>query len=184
MIESFAGIDPSLRRAGLATLQDTNVFADSLRVAEDCRGAERLDKIGAWYEKHLKNVLHPCCVAMEGPSLGSTHREFDLGEASGVIKAVVWRRLQVEPVIVPPTVLKSFTTGNPMADKGAMLHAVKTVWGFETDDDNAADALALAYFARALREVRLVRRCEAEAIHSFLHPKIRRSRAKRDPQNI
>jgi len=55
------------------------------------------------------------------------------------------------PVLeVSPTSLKKFTTGKGRASKQEMLAAVKDLWGFETKDDNQADALALACMGRVL----------------------------------
>jgi crossover junction endodeoxyribonuclease RuvC len=49
-----------------------------------------------------------------------------------------------------PTSVKKFATGKGRASKSEMLAAAKALWGFETTDDNQADALALACMGRVL----------------------------------
>ena len=51
---------------------------------------------------------------------------------------------------VPPTSLKKFVTGKGNVKKDLMLLNVYKRWGYDTEDDNEADAYGLAQFGRAL----------------------------------
>ena len=53
-------------------------------------------------------------------------------------------------VEVPPKSLKKFVTGNGNAKKDLMLLGVYKMWDFDTEDDNEADAYALAQFGAAM----------------------------------
>lgn len=181
----YVGVDPSLNRPGLAIVKNgvEIEFASALSVGRKLRGADRLSSIFGWASAHLKFApaeLVRACI--EGPSLGSTHREFDLGEASGVLKLAIFEAGDVEPLVIEPARLKKFATGNAQASKEEVLHAVKVVFGLDLDgDDDTADALMLARLAWALdHKSDLRRRCELEVIASLLQakPKRRTPRAK------
>jgi Holliday junction resolvasome RuvABC endonuclease subunit len=186
----YIGVDPSLNRPGLAILKNglEIEFLNALSVSRKLRGAERLATIFSWAASHTRfplGVVTGGCI--EGPSLGSTHREFDLGEASGALKVAVFEAAGVELQVIEPTRLKKFATGNGQASKAEVIHAVKVVFGIDLgDDDDSADALMLARLAWALdHKDELRRRCELEVVTALQRGKPkRRSRAGRDPENI
>jgi Holliday junction resolvasome RuvABC endonuclease subunit len=164
------------------------LFVGANSVSRNSRGAARLYESFEWY----RSTLHPLLcsgasvrrAAIEGPSLNSTHREFDLGEASAVAKLAIYHCSGVEPIVVPPTQLKRFATGSGSADKEAILHAVKTHLGVMLgDDDDAADALMLARFAWALdHQSSLTRRCELETVRAVLEPRKKKQRVRPSKQ--
>lgn len=88
-------------------------------------------------------------AAIEGPSLASTHREYDMGEASGVLRQLIHERYGVEALVVPPSSLKKYATGNGAAEKADMIqYAVRKLRAVVgEDDDDAADAAILAHLA-------------------------------------
>lgn len=57
---------------------------------------------------------------------------------------------RVAPVLVAGTTLKKFATGKGSGPKAVMLKHVFTKWGYDTDNDNLADAYALARLAAAV----------------------------------
>lgn len=172
-------MDPSLTKPGLAILNKIGsaLFVGSLSVGQNTRGTERLARIFDWVQKELKPYARPILRAcVEGPSLNSVHREFDLGEASGVLKLAVYGiggSSVVEPLIIPPTSAKLFACGNGQADKREIIHAVKIHYRVDVGEDNdAADALVLARIAWALdNESLLTRRSELEVVRGLLNPK-------------
>lgn len=72
-----------------------------------------------------------------------------LKELGGLVRHMVWKRTGIFPIEVNVASLKKFTTGKGNAKKDLMLKTVFKVWGQDFDDDNAADAYALARLARA-----------------------------------
>jgi len=185
----YVGIDPSLNRPGLALLDAAGkvLLATAFSVGRNTRGAERLAQNGRWAAGCLLQaggeIIRAC---IEGPSLGSVHREFDLGEGSGALKAALYNYWPVEPLVVEPTRLKKFATGNAQADKAEVLHAVKSVFGLDLgDDDDAADACMLARLAWALdHKSSLKRRCELEVVSDLLTPKLKRRPRLKIPTNV
>lgn len=161
----YVGVDQSLTEPGMAVLSDTGevVFAASFPSGK-LRGGSRLHWIA---ERITDSIPHNSCVAgscLEGPSLDSMHKEFDLGEVSGVVKATLYS-LGPEPLVVAPASLKVFTTGNSSAFKEDMINAVKEFWGYDPGgNDNVADALALARVAYAVGTNKVGRRCEADTL--------------------
>jgi Holliday junction resolvasome RuvABC endonuclease subunit len=185
----YVGIDPSLNRPGLALLDASGkvILAAAFSVGRNTRGAERLAQNSRWLTAQLSatgdRVLRAC---IEGPSLGSVHREFDLGEGSGALKAALYHYSPVEPVVVEPTRLKKFATGNAQADKAEVIHAVKRVCNLDLgSDDDAADAYMLARLAWALdHKVLLTRRCELEVVSALLTSKPKRQVRLKIPTNV
>jgi Holliday junction resolvasome RuvABC endonuclease subunit len=56
----------------------------------------------------------------------------------------------VAPVLVASNTLKKFVTGKGVGKKQLMVKYVYTKWGFDTDNDNLADAYGLARLAAAV----------------------------------
>lgn len=173
-MQFYLGVDQSLHRPGLAlvTPDGTVVHTAVTRVGEKLRGAERLAAIYRFLADtlaaHKATVLH---AALEGPSLNSVHREFDLGEASGVVRLAVYLLQAVEPLVVAPSQLKLFAAGWGDADKDEVLNAVNRQWGTTLTDDNEADAVVLAQIARATHQrTRCSTRKQAEVVHALLTP--------------
>lgn len=172
----YVGIDPSLNRPGLAVLSadGKTLVATAFSVGRHTRGAARLHQNASWLTATIQSLqIDVARVCIEGPSLKSIHREFDLGEGSGVLKAAIYNYSSVEPVVVEPTRLKKFATGKPQAAKAEVLHAVKAVGGPDLgDDDDAADAYMLARLAWAFdNQSSLTRRYELEVVQSLLETK-------------
>jgi crossover junction endodeoxyribonuclease RuvC len=141
-------------------------------------GIERLLSI----YQHLFNlfaeagdVAHIC---MEGYSNASKFGREQAGELGAIVKLAIYDYFDRfddghgdlrYPTIVQPTSLKKFTTGNGTAKKNNMLLAVYKKWGFETSDDNLADAYSLAQLARTLHTGSAELAYEKEALKS-VHP--------------
>jgi Holliday junction resolvasome RuvABC endonuclease subunit len=202
----FIGIDQSLSAPGVAVVDGSGqmLAATTLSVSKSLRGGQRLSWIVSGVQDFLTFWLPPGGdvkgIAIEGPNLNAPNplTLWALGEISGALRASLFDHFQVEPTVIAPGQLKAFVTGNGAAKKDAMLHAVKTAWGHDFgDDDNRADALGLARFARGIALSQLVelegtpvfgRRCEADAVYKFLGalaPKTRpSSKARRTPKSL
>jgi crossover junction endodeoxyribonuclease RuvC len=177
----FLGVDQSLREPGVAIVDERGqiLAATHLKIRGEVRGGQRLAEILGF----IREVCAPhdiVAAAMEGPSLNSTHREFDLGEVSGLVRAEIYAAHRVEPWVVAPTQLKLFATGRGAADKDEVMNAVNKLWGLDVGNDNVADAIVLAQIARyAYTQARPMTRAQADVIVSLTKPKAAKRRAPR-----
>ena len=179
----FLGVDQSLSEPGVAVVDFDGrvVAATSTRVGETLRGGQRLAAIRDFLIATVgdRPIGH---AALEGPSLKSTHREFDLGEVSGVVRETIYHCWSVEPLVVAPLQLKLFATGHAGADKAAVINAVNAAWGVGTDNDNIADAVALAQIARSFHlRTRCATRRQADVIVALRDPLPRAKKPRRKP---
>lgn len=168
----FLGIDQSLQHTGLAIVDERAkiVKTAALIVAGKLSGAERLHRIVQDFRMFLHG--HPILAGcIEGYSVQSTNRPFDLGEVSGVFRCEYYSLFRHEPQVVPPTSLKKFVTGVSGAEKDLMVSTVKSKWGLESDDDNIADAVGLAQMARSAHLEEFSSRSQHEAVHKLQRPK-------------
>lgn len=95
------------------------------------------------YEHKLTHVF------MEGYGFGAKGAAlFQLGGIGEILKLSL-AEMGVTIIVVPPTVLKQFATDRGNAKKEEMLLAVYMKWGFQTRDNNIADAYTLAQLGRA-----------------------------------
>lgn len=81
----------------------------------------RYDKISHFFlekivERNVKKIF------IEGYSMGSKGRVFNIAENTGVMKYRLWKN-GIDYEIIPPTVIKKFATGKGNADKAAMQSA-------------------------------------------------------------
>jgi crossover junction endodeoxyribonuclease RuvC len=160
----FVGIDQSYTGFAMIVIDaDGNVCGEHLDSFEVKDHGSGIDRLLAVYF-HLSNLFElqegAMCsiehVAMEGYSAASKFGREKAGELGAIVKLAVYDHFAPKagglryPTIVQPTTLKKFVTGNGTAKKNNMMLAVYKKWGYETDDDNLADAYALARVALAL----------------------------------
>lgn len=146
------GLDISLTNTGSVGLVDgREPKTRSIKPNSNMRGLERL----AWIEGEVDRLffgLAPSHVlaVIEGYSMGLKLGSVlaDLAEIGGIIRLALWRR-RVPMLIVPPSSLKFFITGKGNSTKDVMLKEVYRRWGFDTNDNNLADAYALAKVGEA-----------------------------------
>lgn len=74
---------------------------------------ERYYNITSWV---MDKLQEDDVVYMEGYSMGSTGRVFNIAENTGILKHYMWKRKYTYNV-VPPTVVKKFATGKGNANK-------------------------------------------------------------------
>lgn len=118
------------------------------------RGIDRLKEVHQYVHNKMTYywAFHEIDdVAMEGTVLHSPSALL-LGELSSIVRLALLQAFTsteqcAYPLIVPPTVLKKYTTGKGNAKKIDMMESVKTNWGIDFDDDNAADAYSLGRLA-------------------------------------
>lgn len=158
-----AGIDAALNKTGVCVHNGT--FALHLVRGRDLRGSERLDHIA---QEVLGVVLpaKPALVAIEGYSMFSTGRWFDLGEVGGLLKVEFFRK-NIPMLVVPPSVLKCFVADNGLASKDTMKQFMNSLYEINTDSDDLADAAGLARLAYVYLTNDSQRRCELEAVQTL-----------------
>lgn len=119
-------------------------------------GVKRLSDIGGWIVGKLETLSDEYIqdIAMEGTVLMS-HSALVLGELAAAVKLTLWDYYMDydhqdhlrTPLQIPPMTLKKYATGKGNAKKQEMLLQMYKRWGVEFNNDNAADAYALARLA-------------------------------------
>lgn len=144
--EVILSVDPSTRM-GLVVLSVENYVIDVLLQEEYSsknKGMERLGDIGHRLYQ-LLGEYKPTKVVVEGYSFASKHNLVTMAEVGTVIRYFLWQE-GYKPTIVAPTALKKFITGKGNCKKDLILLNVFKNWGFDTDNDNIADAFGLAMY--------------------------------------
>jgi len=152
------GIDQSLTGFALSAV---NVLSPENHTTwvykSEYRGVQRLNDISEWMVGKLDLLLSQgnsvYDVAMEGTVLQS-QAALVLGELAATVKLTLFSYFdEVEesflrtPLQIPPMTLKKYASGKGNAKKQEMLMQIYKRWGLEFNDDNAADAYALARLA-------------------------------------
>lgn len=91
-------------------------------------------------------------VLMEAPFVHMRALTPATYELAGILKAMAWLRTEEHPLMVNPQTLKKFATGSGASSvkKAHILKTVYTRWGFDTEDDNIADAFVISEIGLAL----------------------------------
>lgn len=154
--ELWIGIDQSYSGFGLVVLDKEKEIDRQLWKfpALDSDGA-RLYRIREALSGYLRNLRseypeRQVRLAIEGYAHGSRFNREKLGELGGLVKLAWFDFSESAPLIVPPTVLKKYTTGKGTAKKGDMVKAVNEKWSADIKNDNLADAYALAHYCRSM----------------------------------
>jgi len=155
--EVTIGIDQSL--TGFALSVVSVEFPNQHKtwvLKSEYRGVQRLRHIQNWMMSKFEeleadgNIIKD--IAMEGTVLAS-QSALVLGELAATVKLGCWEYfltregLLVTPLQIPPMTLKKYASGKGTAKKQEMLLQIYKRWGVEFNDDNAADAYALARLA-------------------------------------
>lgn len=177
-------MDPSLRSPGIAVVSaGVLCLARSVTIGDSLRGAKRLWAIYRCLDDALRGYTQEVGGAptIEGPSLNSSHREYDLGEGSGVLKLWLMENTGQEPWIVAPTQLKLFATGDAHATKEVVQRYVEERFAQKVDGDDASDAAVLAEISWYLGTgARPKTRAQAEVLHALKNPRphVRRTKTR------
>jgi len=154
------GLDLSLCKTGIVSLRDGVLLGSGLAKSkpsgetptdEAWRIKDLADSILLTMEVSLKPGEKPDMVLIEGLAFmaRNTTALVQLSGLSYLIRVGVLER-GWPMCIVAPTSLKKFIVGKGNADKNLMMMTVFRDYGFESLDDNIADAYALAACGQAL----------------------------------
>ena len=139
------GVDISLTGTGLCIAKDSKIVDTFCVTSKPSKTPmARYTGIG----KAIREFLSPepgDIVFMEGYAYGAKGHVFDIAECTGIIKYQFYHLGEgLRYVIVPPTLLKKYLTGKGVAPKDIMIKEVYKQYGFDTNNNNIADAVALA----------------------------------------
>ncbi len=151
------GIDQSLTGFAVSVINlDNPTDHLTLVYKSPYNGVQRLSDIQQFLHSEITSLMDDGCkiadIAMEGTVLAS-HAALVLGELSATVKLELFfsfaghaKHLRT-PLLVPPMTLKKYATGKGTSKKQEMLMQIYKRWHVEFNDDNAADAYALARLA-------------------------------------
>lgn len=145
----YLGVDQSLRSTGVSVVDEKACvrFRGTIQPGKRA-GTVRL----AYIRDSLRGILGGqqglLSAAIEGYSMDSLNRPFDLGEVGGLVRLVL-HDAQLPFVVVSPATLKLFVAGRGYATKEQMQQAVLKLWGVDFSQDDECDAFGLAQVARS-----------------------------------
>ena len=153
--KAFVGIDASLRSTGVSAVFQV---VDNIWTAPMAGVIKPPEKLGEYSLAYMYATFNEwldflpgevAIAAIEGPSLNSQNRPFDMGGAYGIYKLALMQR-RIPFTIVPPKSLKKYFTGKGNATKEEMLAAQKSAdaHGCEFSQNDMVDAYALALLAQ------------------------------------
>ena len=154
------GLDASLTSSGFAYTLDDKVCTGRI-LTNSLRGPERLDFVITSIRNifRTKQFGKEVLVALEGYAMGvpaKGSRVFDIGELGGVLKHHFWLN-GYDVLVVPPTTLKMFVTGNGRAKKPEVMQGIADVWGYKVQQHDEADAFGLMKLGQARVNGRVLR---------------------------
>jgi crossover junction endodeoxyribonuclease RuvC len=159
----FLGVDQSLTSPGLALVDGETGQLHAVRnLKNKLRGVERLAYIREELVKFLTDQK-PVFAALEGYSIRSVNRPFDLGEVGGLVRLALYDA-SIPFIVVAPTQLKKFVTGDGDASKEKVQEWLRKKWNVDLSQDDQADAFGLAQVARVYRTRQTTYRSELEVV--------------------
>lgn len=153
VLKKALGIDASWTGLALVTYwingetfeEETRTTRSTSAPNEGVSLYERLDCLGNDALEFIRRE-QPTSIAMEGYAFSSMNNREKMGELGGHLKWLLYKE-GLDPLIVPPTTLKSFVTGSGSAKKENMLLHTFKRWGFEAPNNDVCDAYGLARLA-------------------------------------
>jgi Holliday junction resolvasome RuvABC endonuclease subunit len=173
------GIDQSLTGFAISVVNlDSPTDHLTLVYKSPYNGVQRLSDIRQFLHGEIAVLTDNGCeivdIAMEGTVLAS-HSALVLGELSATVKLELFSAFNGmaqhlrTPLLIPPMTLKKYATGKGTSKKQEMLMQIYKRWGVEFNDDNAADAYALARLAGKLA----IDAVETAVVEQIKDPKFR-----------
>jgi crossover junction endodeoxyribonuclease RuvC len=182
------GIDPSLTASGIIVLNDTKVIHQE--VFKNKPNLPTIARVKDIYTQIIRLNLEfaPQLSVIEGLSFASK------GQGTDAIFYLGWRiREELEQQNLPwiessPAQVKKFATNKGTSQKQVMIKEVYKRWGFDTDDDNLADAytmarIGLAYLGNTDGLVLFQKEVIAQLHGEKPAKKTRKKKVNRDGQN-
>lgn len=150
------GVDLSLNSTGIAVLTGDEI--ETYRICPE--GATNREKLADLYDQlhSLFDDIGWCDLVVIEESIISKYQDIvrKLGAVYGVFSAVLGSlNYDAHELSVHPTALKKRVTGDGRASKEDMIQAMYRKTGLDLQND-IADALALAYFGKAVGQAKVL----------------------------
>lgn len=162
------GLDLSRTCTGVCLLTESTFNAFTIR-PKDLQGMKKLQFLRDQLFEKI-DQFHPTLVVIEGYSYKSNNKPFKIGEYAGIIKLGLYDR-GIYTIVIPPTSVKRFATGDGGASKREVRDAIKTRYGWTIKSLDASDATACALLGRLSLQKQSPYRSELEAIRKLENPK-------------
>ncbi len=150
MVKYSIGIDPSLTGTGIVVLNDSfeviekHLIATTPKWEIEERYKKILEQVQLTTER-FRNNEH--VISIEGLAFGARGQAmFQLAGLHFLIRYNLFIG-ELEYKIVPPTVIKKHITGKGNTKKELMLKEIYKKWGVDFNNNNLADAYALARYS-------------------------------------
>lgn len=160
----YVGIDQSYTGLAIVAVSsdERDAVIGGVHSFESKKYGTGIDRLLSIYQRifgvlsEIDDIAHVC---MEGYAPSSKYGREQAGELGAIVKLALYDYFDRfaddhgdlrYPTIVGTTALKKFVSGNGTTKKNNMLLSVYKKWGFETTDDNIADAFWLAKVAEAV----------------------------------
>jgi len=162
------GFDCSLNSSGFAYRRGGEIVTGTIRL-KNIKGFERLsfirDSVLEIIRKSDAELLTIEGYAM-GYLKGKSSMLYDRAEITGIIKMLALDSGMCI-LIVPPTSLKAFATGNGRADKSFITVAIANRWGYRVTQNDEADAFVLLKMGELYKDKRAFRCLDKKSIDSL-----------------
>lgn len=127
-----------------------------------------MTRVWKFYDKVSALIAdyYPGMAVLEGYGYAgpSPHTLVTLVEIGTAIRMVLDQTTDCKVVEVAPTALKKFVTGSGQAKKDGMMLEIYKRWGFDTQNNNIADAYALARVGHGILYPDSLTKFQAEVI--------------------
>lgn len=142
------GLDLSLNRTGWALWDNKVLTHGVIKVPEGLDDMNRLEHIRGTVLNLAENNK-PAMIMLEDFAFARPNQAHQLGGLGYLVRYFLWSKGH-DYYLVPPTRLKKFTTLKGSSPKDIMIKEVFKRFGVDVNDNNIADAVALAFLGRAL----------------------------------
>jgi len=157
MKKLYIGIDPSFTDTAIVAIDGDGVVIHELHVTskpnKNESSAARIVEYSSRLQKLFEHIFpntgdypYDISVAIEEPMGFHAGNGAKMGQVYAAASIAIFYGLgPFEDIgVIKPTTLKKFITGKGNAKKSTIIKEVYKRWGFNTDNDNTADAYGIA----------------------------------------
>ena len=170
----FVGLDMSLLRPGLCMDHPRDGhYCTSYNNPDKDRYTHRIARFNG-IVKILLHKMKPALrvpgrtiILMEDYAFGASGKTFEIAECCGILKWRLFYEAGIRPenfLLCSNTHLKMFACNKGNAAKELIIKECYKKWGFDTNDNNEADAFVLWKIAQALRDGKHITAYQADVL--------------------